>query len=322
MERIPHKDQEKQHLFSSSYTFDSVKINLISNDPQTMDFCNEYFELYSQIDTATQDRDWTVAQRVDLSAQTHYWEADEKNKMVTVFGKDYDSKLTMRIIRSLVMLEDINIGKVMFKGGAFVNKDGQGIALMGEKRSGKTSLLMGYMLRNDQTARFVTNSHVALSLEGEHVCAYGYPISVGVRLNVLEGMQKRGNERVTPVIDDLKSNLQPGGENRYYIEPMRLAKYLNGRIASKTELNKIILVKSVSANTFSNIRKLTIDEVEDYFRNYYIKHLKSDGWHKLYKVDANQHINSIRRMLEKVDLYELSFNINNHTDNLNLLDQI
>ncbi len=322
MERFQHKDQERRNPVGNSYTFDSTKINLISSCGETVEFCNEYFELYAQIDEVTQECDWTVVEHIGSSTEGHPWKVDEASKLVTIQGNESDSRLTMRIVRSLVMLEDINNGKVMFKGGAFTNKDGQGIAIMGEKRSGKTSFLLGYMLRNDSQARFVTNSHVALGFENDQVYAYGYPMSVGVRLNVLEAMKKRGNDKITPIIDDLRSNLQPGGENRYYIDPDKLSQYLSGRIASKTHLDKIIIVRSVPPNSFSGIKKLNIDEVEVYLKSYYLKHLQSDGWYRLYDVDASQQINSIRDMLEQTDLYELTFNVNSSIDNINLVDQI
>ncbi len=322
LERIQHTELEAMNFAGNSYSFDSTKINLISANRETLEFCNEYFELYARVDALTQGCDWTVRELLDPSAQEHYWEVDESSKLVTIRGNESNSRLTMRIARSLVMLEDINSGKVMFKGGAFKNKDGQGIALMGEKRSGKTSFLLGYMLSNDHVSRFITNSHVAVGFEDDQVFAYGYPMSVGVRLNVLEAMQKRGNDGVIPIIDDLKRNLQPGEENRYYIDPDRLSNHFGGRIACKTRLDKIILVKSVSADSFSGIKKLTASDIESYFKNYYLRHIKSDGWYKLFDAEVKQQMDSIRNILEQTDIYELTFHVNSHTDNIELVDQI
>lgn len=315
----------ERHQFANSLTFDSVKIRLTSDSKETVDFCADYFESYAQIDNRIiQEYDWTVSEQIDESIKSNSWNVDETNKEIVISGRSFDKRFTMRVLRSLVMLEDISHGKVMFRGSSFVNKNGKGIVLMGEKRAGKTSIILNYMLKNDPQARFVTNSQVALNLEMGKLYAYGYPMSVGVRLKVLESMQKRGNKNISPLIYDLKNNMQPGEENRYYLDPSRLRMYFQNRIANKAQVDAIILVKSIPTRSSSTIRELSIRKVENFFKEYYIRHYnrESGGWYNLFKVDMDKQINSINDLLENCNLYELTYNVGSQIKTLGLIDQI
>ena len=304
--------------------FDSVKVKLVSNSKNTIDFCTDYFQSYAQFDDQnTQKCDWTVIDNVSEITVRPFWNVDEKNKEINVTSKDHDSRFAMRVLRSLVMLEDISHGMVMFKGASFINRNGNGIVLMGDKRVGKTSIILSYVLKNDPQARFITNSHVALNFESGRPCAHGYPMSMGIRLGVLESMQRRGNNNIDPLIYHLKNNMDPGESNRYYLDPNILREYFQNRIIGKALVNSIILIKSIPSYSSSTIKSMVVEDAVNLFQEYQLKYYNlNNSWYNLFTVDSDTQINSIKEILENINLYELTYNVGSQMKTMELIDHI
>lgn len=318
-----HATTPEDKGFVKFLDFDSVKIKLISNSKETINFCTDYFQSYAELDNeGNHGYDWTISDSSTESTAKNFWEVNEESKVVKVSSKNDDSRFAVRVLRSLVMLEDISHGKVMFKGASFINKDGKGVVLMGDKRVGKTSIVLSYMLKNDPQAKFITNSHVSLNLDNGKPYAYGYPMSMGIRLRVLESIQRRGNKTLDPLITHLKDNMKPGEENRYYLDPSVLSEYFQNRIVGKTQVNSIILVKSIPSSVNSTIRKMSIEESEKLFKEYQLKYYNlRNSCYNLFQADPDSYLNSITEILKNTNLYQLTYNVGNQMRTMELIDQ-
>lgn len=317
----------EEHKRDCVLVFDSVKVCLATDNDEVTAFCEDYFETYAEKgDRGTKrDSEWTIVEEVDDSKkEERSWFVDEKGKKIIISAAKSDKRFVMRVIRSLVMLEDMACGGIMFKGAAFINRNGKGIVLMGAKRAGKTSAVLSYMLENYPQSRFITNSHVSLALEDGLPVARGYPMSVGVRINVLEAIQRRGNDNIKPLVNMLRGDMEPGDDNRYYLDPNVLRKIFQNRIKDKTRVEAVVLVKSTSTKSSSSIRKLSVEEVEQFLREYHERYLnrENSGWFELFQVPNGVQTDSVKAILEKCELYELTYNVGGHKQAIKLINEI
>lgn len=306
--------------------FGNLKIALESENRGLLDFCTDYFTDYS-INRSPVSKDyteWKVIDRPSKVITENSWSVDEEKRIVTLSGPKHDPRFAMRIVRSLCMLEDVSHGGVMFKGAGLVNKNEKGVVLMGAKRAGKTSILLSNMLENDKSSKFVSNSQITLSLQGEHPVATGYPMSMGVRLNILESMQKLGNRNVEPLISELKQTMMPGDQNRYYLDPGVLRRIFQNRVQGTTNLDAIVVVKSIPTRESSTLKEIPQEDLEKYLLEYHSRYYNRDGsgWYNLFEVDKNRQVSTIRTVLEKCHLYELTYNISSHQKAIKLINEI
>lgn len=311
---------------SESLNFGNLEVTLESKSRELLDFCTDYFKNYStKGDTASKNKPWWKVIDEPSEANTeNCWTVDEQERVVTLSGPKHDPRFAMRIVRSLCMLEDISHGGVMFKGAGLVNKNERGVVLMGAKRAGKTSILLSNMLENDNQSRFISNSQITLSVQGEHAVATGYPMSMGVRLNILDSMRKMGNRNVEPLISELKQAMVPGDQNRYYLDPGVLRRIFRDRVQGTTNIDAIVVVKSIPTKESSTLKEIPLEDLEKYLLEYHSRYYNRDGsgWYNLFEVDKNKQVSSIRTVLEKCHLYELTYNISSHQNAIKLLNEI
>ncbi len=309
---------------TSVFMFDSVTVTLQSSDRDTIAFCNSYFHSYANYANAEGKDSWTITDTVDESVLTSTWNVDHGQKTIMIARSSSDARVVMRIIRSLMMYKDVADNKVLFKGAAFVNKNGKGIVLMGDEQAGKTSIILDYMLKRNSKARFVTNSHVSLGLKGEQPYAFGYPMAVGVRTTVLEAMKERGSAHVAPLLDDLNGSSAAGEDGRYYLDPKDLEKYFHRQIAGHTSADAIILVESIPAEQNSTLRLVSTAEVIEFFKEYFLKYHNHDavGWYNILGVQAVDQRDLIANILSRCQIYVLSYSIGNPQETMRLINSI
>lgn len=130
----------------------------------------------------------------------------------------------MRVVRELTMAHARRAGRPLLHAAA-VEIDGRGIALVGPKRAGKTTLLL-HLLRAPG-ARFVANDRVFVDLDGSPPQLTGLPSIVALRAGTLElfpelaararelryafwqtRAETRGNDRERPLTEG--TDISPG----------------------------------------------------------------------------------------------------------------
>jgi len=270
------------------FTFNDLKIKLINAQKKNIDFCTQYFDGYikHQVDEDSLF-DWTIQINNSSDRTREDWKTDEKNKCIKVFCHKDNSTFIMRIIRSLKILEDIKSNKLIFKGSCIVAKDGFGVVVMGPRRSGKTSLILSYLLKENDQSAFISNSIISLAKINNHYQAFGYPMAIGIRSYVIDSLINKGNvefQQLLPIIDDKHQR----EDKRYYLNPYSLKKYLNGRVLTSAPVKAIVILKNIPSNETIEIKKLTSDEVKILLKRYQSKYFnKNNGsWYNLFSVDT------------------------------------
>lgn len=317
------EQEGRKNTESTTFGFASANIELKSEQENVHNLCKSYFETYAQINSELRTKpDWTIVDETSNDVIENTWQVDGVNKNIYLTRKADSERFVMRIVRSLSILEDIDHGIGIFKGASFINRNGKGVVLLGEKRAGKTSLALTYMLQNLDGARFITNSHVGFGLKDGIIHSYGYPMAVGVRLNVLEAIQRRGGKNLGRLLSDIKSNLSVGEENRYYLEPDFLRTHFQNNIAPCAPVDAIVILRSIPSRTQSHIEHADYASLENFFREYHIRHqnLKNSGWYSLFETDRNKAFDI--STLAGSNLYRMTYNVDNHKVAIDMLDKI
>lgn len=258
------------------FELDSVNITLKSSDPDAIKMCHGYFDSYAGCQTSSTKDSWTIDDIVDDFLQESSLMVDTNTKIISIMRNSADYKMVTRVMRSLMMHEDANDGKTMFKGAALVNDNGKGIVLFGDKGVGKTSTMLDCLLNKDSKSNFVTNSHVSLIVKRDELVAYGYPMAVGVRLNALEEMRDNGSPHVVPLLEDFKAKGAFGTDDRAYIDPGQLEDYFTNLVEGCTGVDAIVLVQTVPSDQEPSLSPMSTAEAEEYLQEYYLKHKNRD----------------------------------------------
>ncbi|KKT39271.1 MAG: hypothetical protein UW62_C0013G0012 [Candidatus Collierbacteria bacterium GW2011_GWB1_44_35] len=306
-----------------AFSFTNLDLVLHTQDIHTAEFCQDYFESYTETvsGSGNQAEVWHI---FEVLGNEEGWVVDKESRTVHVFLEQPDKRKVMRIIRSLVMLKDLESGMTMFKGAAIENQNHHGIVLIGEKRAGKTSLALSFMLEKKPENMFITNSQVTIGFKEGKLIANGYPMSMGIRLNVLESMKKRGNHNVVEIIEAIKSTLQPGDENRYYLEPKTLKALFDERVKNHTELKAIVMLKSTSGEKGMSFGQLEPNALLDYLKDYHRRFYNHDssGWYKLFDIDVEREISNIEAIIRTCPVYELTYSLDHHQEAIELINSL
>ena len=109
---------------------------------------------------------------------------NEKKEIITFYEELNDNvvQFTGEIIVSLfcMRLEENNYS---FLHSACVEKNGKAIAIIGDRGSGKTTILNALLQQN---FNFICNSHLGITNNGKGIVVDGTPTRMGVRISTLE----------------------------------------------------------------------------------------------------------------------------------------
>lgn len=317
----PPVEIEKQ---SQLFELDSLSVIFKSDSKDAIELCHSYFDLYSKPGQNQDNEQWTVIDTIDEFADSTICDIDKDSKIITICRNSVDFKMGMRVIRSLMMYEDIVSGKVMFKGASFINENGKGIVLMGEKGSGKTSIILDSLLRPEQNSTFVTNSQVSIKLKDGKPCAYGYPMAMGVRMDALKAMSENSSPHVLPFFKDLISKGFFAEDGRYHMDPANLAKYFEQRIKGDIRADAIVFITNVSEGETASLDEVLSEDFHDFFEYYFLEHYNSDevGWYKTLGMDPIDQSSLVKEIINNSKVYVLSYPFGHLQEAIPLLDEL
>lgn len=165
---------------------------------------------------------------------------DKDKKIITIKQEgEWLVLYLVRIVRSLfrwLYYEE----SAIFLHGAFISLHGIGIAILGEKRSGKTTTLLSLMSLEE--CKYITNDDLCVIQDKEIYKGLGWPRSLCIRKESLTVLKDLYNSEYV-----INSN-HPGNinsrENKYiYVKPKELANNDLRRISAENRLNIILFTK-------------------------------------------------------------------------------
>ena len=110
----------------------------------------------------------------------------------------------------------------------------RGVALIGPKRTGKTTTLVSLVAAGWD---FVTNDKAALKLRGEELIGRGFPVSAGVRPGTIEALPKVFG---TPVAREVLAGYAPDAGGRLVLSPRDLASLGGSRVRTECEVRAFV----------------------------------------------------------------------------------
>jgi hypothetical protein len=245
------------------------------------------------------------------------------NKRIVVEQTDdgWKEMCVMRVIRGLLRWQSFSKGILFFHGG-LVELDGEGIAVLGNKRSGKTSLILSLLLK--ERVNYSTNDDVAFKLCSGSIYGIGSPRSLCIRndtLNVLsasepafssamKAVKHPGNDYYSAV-----NNLKSISEGEYtYFYQKEITAICKKRITTMVVLKKIIFPSFLERDkNGSYIERLTYDKAYELLSNNFVSYPeKYTMFFKDYfqSPDGNYIESFIKSIAENVECYALNQSFN------------
>jgi len=307
-------------------TFNNIKILLDSIEFKKYEFCRKYFLAYSSAIKQAPARTWVVKESDNIKKARKPWKINATKRVVTISKKNDVGLFLMRVIRSLVILEDINNGKIIFKGSC-INKNGEGFAIIGPRRSGKTSIITSLLLRNT-SIEFLSNSIFAIKKTATNALVFGYPMAMGLRKKVIHSLFNKGNVEFKRILNKLAETIKRDDDDRYYITPPQFKQYFGNKILNLTRLKYIIILRSIPSNSSANIKKISKKTAYETLQKYAIQpcvnnvNQRCSPWYKLFRAQDKISKNIIADLTNNVACYKVEYNIASHSNVVNFLEQI
>lgn len=138
-----------------------------------------------------------------------------------------------RAARTLILRETLETGW-LFVQAACAAFGSRGVALIGPKRTGKTTTLVSLVGAGWD---FVTNDKAALKLRGEELIGRGFPVSAGVRSGTIEALPKVFG---TPVAREVLAGYAPDAGGRLVLSPRDLASLGGSRVRTECEVRAFV----------------------------------------------------------------------------------
>ncbi|MGW7466963.1 hypothetical protein ACWGJT_20210, partial [Streptomyces xantholiticus] len=196
------------------------------------------------------------------STAAHYGDYDDTFVWREVDGEKRVVRLTaaaasayapvhvVRIIRTLLRLDTAQLDpSALFLHAGMVSWQGHGLAVVGNKRSGKTSTVMAAAAAG---ADFVSNDDLSLHRGRDRLIGVGWPRSVSIRLDTLEPLGLRLPARPAHPSNKHRDEAQ-------LLMPHEISRLLDCRIAPDAPL-RTVLFPSFGADETSTLRRLDPQE--------------------------------------------------------------
>lgn len=205
-----------------------------------------------------------VDDEVDSSA-SHYGDYDDTHVWRQIDGARRVVRLTaaaasayapihvVRIVRTLLRLDASQRDpSALFLHAGMVSWQGQGIALVGGKRSGKTSVAIAATAAG---AGFVSNDDLSLHRGPDGLVGVGWPRSVSIRLDTLEPLGLTLPAKSAHPANTHRDEAQ-------LLMPYEIGRMLGSRVTPDAPL-RAVLFPSFGADDTSTLRRLDPDEAAE-----------------------------------------------------------
>lgn len=178
--------------------------------------------------------------------------------------------LLMRVVRELAMLASLERGDVLVHAAAAVH-GGRAVLIAGQKRAGKTTMLVS--LLSTRGAQYLSNDRVLVNLSSSPPMAYGLPTIARVRADALDHLPRlrsppRGRYYLTArEFDQGSSLIRPTTRPDHSMSPSQLCRWLDVEAAPAAPVGLVVFVRvDPSVERFA-LRRLDHAEATDHLRD-------------------------------------------------------
>lgn len=225
-----------------------------------------------------------------------------------------------RIIRDMFRVELVRKGGIPIHGGLV--KNGQyGIGVVGGKKSGKTTTILGLLAEGFE---YITNDDAIICCDHGNVIGYGSNRSISIRRDTISFLDKKIQGMLALQYSSYLNNTDLANE-AVFIKPQELN---NIRVCDKVanlififpsfgDLQEKPILRPISRHM---IRECLIRNLEDTTMNYFPQLLKGLGYNK---IDKNQYFERLRMLpIDQNKGFMLKQNLFNHTDAAQIIKEI
>ncbi len=210
---------------------------------------------------------------------------------------------------------------------ACVEKNSSGIAIIGERNSGKTTIL-NILLQEGFS--FVSNSHLGMKNYNDHIIALGSPSRMGIRFGTLETVLSKESRKAIientefkdKFSNDMQNHLSSYKSKKFNIKVNELKQIYSTNLVNKTILKVIIVPFYMPEIEHMQIKKLNTEEK----REVLLKNRRNGSYDTIRYIDDlfNNKKSSLCK-IENIPFYKLYQNEKNANElldfiNINLRD--
>ena len=249
---------------------------------------------------------------------------NKKKEIITFYEKLNDNvvQFTGEIIVSLfcIRLEENNY---TFLHSACVEKNGKAIAIIGDRGSGKTTILNALLQQN---FNFICNSHLGIKNIGKGIVVEGTPTRMGVRISTLEKILRPEIKKKIMLNTEFKArfgdctniDLKPYLTRKFNIKLNEIKDIYNVQLIKECELKLIIVPIYMEELSKIKTRELYgIDKNEILLKN------KRNGIYDTVKylkfINDNQSTNTLPSNLDNIKMIKIYQNEKTINELINLI---
>jgi len=203
----------------------------------------------------------------DIEPQREYYFNDQLKTILICKPRDLRLKLqiAVRLSRDIIKHLYLQDNSIFFHGG-MISYEGKGICFLGDKKAGKTSIMLSLLATNN--ASFISNDDVSVTInEAGNCVGYGWPRAISIRkdslnlMNNVLGTYDFDNQIMHP------DNCFDKTHNYLFLYPNELAKIFSCNISTESKID-MILIPHFSNNTAFSFREVPYAEKCKYLKEF------------------------------------------------------
>lgn len=254
LKEICRKDKDLGNITEYTFNVNDINIKVRSNNPNIIIELVKLYGTYYEEAKGKTNADITINYVVGSNRKTNYpikekeqtefnyIEKKENNLNIYMRKYDEDDKNFVKRMFTSTLIKTLQQNGYVILHGSCASKNGEGIIISGNKRTGKTVTLLNLLLRGYD---YVANDRLALKEEHGHITVIGIPFSMGI---ILEDAAKMFD------ISDCKIETDKD-KQKVYLDNNDVGKKFNVCTNSVVKLNTILLPKYNSSAKFISVEE-------------------------------------------------------------------
>lgn len=292
----------------------SKEVVFLSND-NILNIVNDFLEPYiciKPISKLPSYKGWTVyaTNRLDNNSVNSYQVIRKDNVEGNIYASLRQQKIIIehiednqlaitakRIIRGILRWSSFSSGTLFMHGG-FVEVNGVGIMLLGERKSGKTSTIMS--LLSHKGVKYGTNDDLSLNVYSNRIQAEGWGKSISVRNDTIMALSNTAYKYSMAKLENkyrfkLHRDNSTFMQDKSYFTPKFFSNIYNREMVKSLNIKAIIFPQFIGVNgqgSYINALskyeslyylKKNIEHIPEEYNSFLSNYFSHEDYSKLYK---------------------------------------